>query len=174
MHRLSLSKALLLIALIAANLAALKALNPKAEIPGTHPLLLAALLPLANAQIVSFYFLARRYRLIVRRRPHRFNTAIFCIVNLLALVTLFTVCIAAPEMVAVWIFAPLEPPAKKLGAMGYGPQLESAAAETFLIPAICGVILSGPALSLGLAVGWLLGGYEVVISRVRPERGESH
>jgi hypothetical protein len=96
----------------------------------------------------------------------------FCAINLLALVTLLLVCVAASDTVAVWIFEPLESPARKLRAMGYGPQLESAVAETLLIPAICGVILSGPALSLGLAIGWLLGGYEVVISRRWLERGE--
>ena len=59
MHRISISKAMLVIALVAGNFAALRYLNPRAVVAGMLTLLLAGLLPLANDQIIALYVMVR-------------------------------------------------------------------------------------------------------------------
>lgn len=56
MHRISISTAMMVIAAVAGNFAALRYLDPQPVIPGILTLLLAGLLPLVNAQFIGFQF----------------------------------------------------------------------------------------------------------------------
>jgi hypothetical protein len=169
MHRISISKAMLVIALVAGNLAALRILDPQPVIPGILTLLLAGLLPLVNAQIIGIYFIVSRYRFALKRRKgdgYGAGVFAFSIFNAFALTVLFVLCFVAPDLLAVgldYFFAPM---GAWLLSIGYQPKDFDAPHFQFLvIPLLAAIVLSGPALLLGLVVGWLTNGFEMVITR---------
>jgi hypothetical protein len=168
MHRISISKAMLVIAVVAANFAALRALDPQPVIPGILTLLLAGLLPLVNAQIIGLYLIVRRYRFRLNRRaPNGYGVGVFVfsIFNAFALTFLFILCLLAPDQLGVgldYLFAPV---GALLLSMGYQPkEFNAPYFQFFVIPLIAAALLSGPALLLGYMVGWLTNRFEMVIT----------
>lgn len=158
MHRISISKAMLVIAVVAGNLAALRSLNPQPVIPGILTLLLAGLLPLVNAQIIGLYLIVRRYRFALRRRARNgygVGVFVFSIFNAFALTILVILCFAAPDQLGVsldYLFSPL---GTWLHSTGYRPKdFEAPYFQFFVFPLIAATLLSGPALLLGLMIGW--------------------
>jgi hypothetical protein len=175
MRSFSISRAMLVIALIAGNFAAVRALNPKPTVPGILPLLLAGLLPLADAQIIGLYVIARRYRFTLRRRTgigYGAGVLAFSVFNAVSLILLIAACVIAPEDIARpldFLFGPI---GKWLRSLGYTPQDFDAPRFTFfVIPSIVAAAMSGPPMVLGLLLGRWANRYELVIRRrseVRP------
>ena len=111
MHRISISKAMLVIALVAGNFAALRYLDPRAVVPGILTLLLAGLLPLVKMQIIALYVIVRRYRFTLRSAGNGYGVGVFAfsIFNALRLAALFVLCFVAPGLLGVgldYLFAP--------------------------------------------------------------------
>jgi hypothetical protein len=169
MPRFSIFKAMLVIALIAGNFAAVRALNPMPISPGILPLLLTGLVPLVDAQIIGLYVIARRYRFALRHRTgtgHGVGVFVFVIFNALALIILLAACVVAPEGVADQAGIFLDPFGRWLRSLGYGPSdFEAPFFQFFVIPSYVAAVLSGPPLLLGSIFGRLVNGYELVIAR---------
>jgi hypothetical protein len=168
MHRISISKAMLVIAFVAGNFAALRYLDPRAVVPGILTLLLAGLLPLVNAQIIALYVIVRRYRFVLERRAgqgYGVGAFAFSIFNAFVLTVLFVLCFVAPELLGVgldYLFAPI---GAWLLSIGYQPKdFDAPHFQFFVIPLIAATLLSGPALFVGLMIGWLTNSFEMVIS----------
>ncbi len=172
MHRMSISKTMLLIAIVAGNFAALRFLNPRAVVPGILTLLLAGLLPLVNAQIICLYLIVRRYRFALRRRARNgygVGVLVFSIFNAFALTFLLILCFAAPEHLAVGLdyFFGL---GIWLLSVDYQPKdFDAPHFQFFVMPLIAATYLSGPSLLLGFVIGWLSNSFELVVTpRQRP------
>ncbi len=88
MPRLSISRAMAVVAIVAANCAALRAVLPEHGGLDLYQVFLVGLLPLFNAQIIGVYLISTRYRISLRRRMAQeavgFAPA-FAIANALAL-----------------------------------------------------------------------------------------
>lgn len=75
-------------------------------------------------------------------------------------------CFASPENVADGVLYDLEAIGSWLVAVGYAARdLETVSFRFFVAPLLVGAVLSGPALALGLAFGWLANRYEFVVVR---------
>ena len=102
-RRFSIAKAMVVIALVAANCAAVRACFAEDGEEQFPRRLLGGLLPLANAQIIWLYLVARRYRISLRWRAHNWRgrcVVVFGMLNALAIVLLTAACILAPLPVA--------------------------------------------------------------------------
>src|SRR5262249_54954942 len=125
MRSFSISRAMLAIALIAGNFAAVRALNPKPVVPGILPLMLAGLLPLVDAQIIGLYVIARRYRFALRRRTgtgYGVGVLVFSVFNAASLILLIAACMIAPEDFAWHLDFLFDPIGKWFRSLGYTPQ----------------------------------------------------
>jgi hypothetical protein len=172
MRGFSISKAMLVIALIAENFAAVRALNPEPIAPGVLPLLLTGLLPLVDAQIIGLYLIVRRYRFALRRRTGTgFGAGVlaFSVFNATSLILLIAACVNAPERFARNLDFFLDPIGQWFRSVGYTQQDFEAPRFRLLVgPLFIGAAMSGPPVILGLLLGWLANRYELVIDR-RPE-----
>jgi hypothetical protein len=172
MPRFSIFKAMLLVALVAGNFAAVRSLDPKAEVPGILTLLMTGLLPLVDAQIIGLYLIARRYRFVVKKRTPNGNglgVVVFSLFNAFALIFLFALCFAAPDQLAVGLDYVFGPFGALFRSMGYeGRDFEAPYFQFFVIPLIAAMLLSGPALLLGLTIGRFTNGFELLVTLRAP------
>ena len=90
---------------------------------------------------------------------------VFSIFNAFALTILFILCFVAPDLLGVgldYLFAPV---GAWLLSMGYQTKdFDAPYFQFFVIPLIAATLLSGPALLLGLMVGWLTNSFEMVVT----------
>jgi hypothetical protein len=170
MRRFSISKAMLVVALVAGDFAAIRALDPLAA-GGDLAIVLVGILPLANIQVVGFWWIARRYRMSLRRRMAGNSSGIIAFLAFtgLSLGILLAVCCIGAEGISKWLAMALNPVGTWLISLGYWSRgIDSPSFRLIVVPCLAGAILSGPPLLLGLAFGWLAGRYELVISRRSP------
>ena len=127
--------------------------------------LLGGLLPLANAQIIWLYLVARRYRISLRWRAQNWRgrcVVVFGVLNALAIVLLTAACILAPLLVAnivEFLVAPLNPWLETLQRLNrFFPVF-----DLVIVPFILAVILSGPPLLIALFISWLWSRFELVV-----------
>jgi len=178
MPRFPISKAMLLIALVAGNFATIRFLDPKAEVPGIFTLLLTGLLPLVDAQIIGLYLIARRYRFVVKKRTSGGNglgVFVFSLFNAFALIFLFALCFVAPDQVAPGLDYVFGPFGALFRSMGYQERdFEAPYFQFFVIPLFAAMLLSGPSLLLSLMIGWFTNRFELLITpRATQIDGES-
>jgi hypothetical protein len=184
MRRFSISKAMLLIGLVAANFGAVRALlNPDGDGLGNIRFVLTGLLPLFDALIIALYLFVGCSRIVVRRRAeagHGLGVFSFIAVTAVTLTILVAICLVWPtttedavnaygdflensELIVTWAIA-----------AGYAYDGRESALFVFLFrPFLLAIPLSGPPLLFGLALGWLANRYEVVITRRSEPRPDS-
>jgi hypothetical protein len=170
MQRVSISKAMLIVALVAAHLAAPRLLiSAFGGRGGNLLLLLVGLLPLVEAHLIGLYLTARRYRLTLKRRDHPsrgMSLVAFCTFNAIALILLIVTGLAAAahawDKIIDGCLAIVRLIRDGFHWLGYTH--EDFAAVAVLI---WGAMMSGPPLLLSLTFGWLFGRYELVITRRR-------
>jgi hypothetical protein len=163
MSRFSISKAMQMIALIAGNLAALRALilDPHSVLLN----LLVGLLPLANSVIIGLYLLVRSHRPL-RRTARGYGVIAFTAFTGLSLMILLVASASATDRVSDWVVTALDPVDHWLISSGYElHDLETPLFKIVVIPFLVGAVLSGPPLMLGLMSGWLANRYNLVVAR---------
>jgi hypothetical protein len=165
---------MLVIAFIAGNFAAVRALNPGPVATGILPLLLTGLLPLVDAQIIGLYVIARRYRFALRRRTgtgYGVGVLAFSVLNAASLIVLIAACVAAPASLERYLVTLLEPIGQWFRSLGYTPEDFEAPQFRFIVgPLFLGAAISGPPMVLGLLLGRWANRYELVIRRRSDER----
>jgi hypothetical protein len=168
MPRFSISVAMAVVALAAANCAALRV-----AYLDDSGVFLIGLLPLLNAQIIGLYYMiASGYRISLRRRRRREQVGfspIFVAVNALALLVSITVCVLAPAVMIAYlgyVLGSLEP----FLALGLQPALYVSLLFREVVGLLLvGALMSGPPLVLGSIFSWVSSRYKlVVVSRPRP------
>jgi len=126
------------------------------------------MLPLANAAIIAVYLLALRYRLSLRCRSHRERIGIlpgFAIASSLALIALIVARVFAQEEVLQYLQFVLRPVDVFLRTVGFSDRDYDREVFRFVpMPLLLGASLSGPALLLALAVGWVSNRYRLMIT----------
>jgi hypothetical protein len=184
MRRFSISKAMLLIGLVAANFGAVRALlNPHGLEQSNIPLVLTGILPLFDALIIALYLFVRRSRIVMRRRAeagHGIGVFSFIAFTAVTLAILVAICLVSPttikdavnaygdflensELIMIWALA-----------AGYAHDGIGSSLFVFLFrPFLMAIPLSGPPLLFGLGLGWLANRYEVVITRRSEPRPDS-
>ena len=166
MPRFSISVAMAVVALAAANCAALRV-----AYLDDSGVFLIGLLPLLDAQIIGLYYLmASRYRISLRRRRReQFGFAPFFVaVNALAFLVSITFCVLAPTVMTAYlgyVLASLEP----FLALGVQPALYVSLLFREVVGLLLvGALMSGPPLVLGSIFSWVSSRYKlVVVSRPR-------
>jgi hypothetical protein len=167
MPRFSISVAMAVVALAAANCAALRV-----AYLDDSGVFLIGLLPLLNAQIIGLYYLiGLRYRISLRRRRQREQVGfapIFVAANALALLVSITVCVLAPTVMIAYlryVLGSLEP----FLALGVQPApYVSLLFREVVGLLLVGALMSGPLLVLGSIFSWVSSRYKiVVVSRPR-------
>jgi hypothetical protein len=167
------------VAIIAINCAVIRFLLPGQATLQVSEICLAGLLPLANAALIAVYLLALRYRISLRRRSHRERIGMlpgFAIASSLALIVMIAVRVFAEEEVLQYLQFILRPVDVFLRSMGVSDRDYDGAVFRFVpMPLLLGASLSGPALLIALAVGWVSNRYRVMITQrnVRRERVET-
>jgi hypothetical protein len=166
--RFSISLAMAMVALAAANCAAIRAMVPLVDTPDGFGVFLVGLLPLLNAQIIGLYdLIASRYRVSLRRRTpqERVGCApVFSAVNALALLALITACFFATEALMAYLGYVSEPVQLFLESLGLQPRDYETPLFRFVAwPLLTGGAMSGPPLVLALMATWLSTRYKLVI-----------
>jgi len=168
MRRISISKAMLVVAFVAAHLVLLRFLISTLQ-GGFHLTLLVGLLPLAEAQLIGLYLTAKRYRLTLKRRndsSRGINVIAFSAFNAIALILLGVAGFAAPQEVGRQSRVLFDPVSNWFRWLGYTHEDFAAPYfRLFVSPLILGAMMSGPPLLLSLTFGWLVGRYELVVTR---------
>jgi hypothetical protein len=168
MPRFSISTAMSVVALAAANCAVIRAVFPGGRVWDGFGIVVVGLLPLLDAQVIGLYLLASRYRIALRRRApqeHGGAAPAFAAANALALVAVATACAAAPAGVMPYLENVLAPVDACLRSVGLEKVLyDSPFFRSFAIPALVGAALSGPPLLLPLMLSWIWRRYTVVIT----------
>jgi hypothetical protein len=179
MRRFSISKAMAVIALLAANFAGLRAILTSTHYPDQVSFLLSGLLPLVDAQIIGLYLMAMRYRISLRRRIGKTRgggVPAFTAFSAWVFLILLPTCILVPSEVTLYVGTVLEPIVLLFHSLGFQSQdFEGPFFQFVVAPFLLGAVLSGPPLVLALTFGWLSRGYELVIaprpdSRTPPTR----
>ena len=168
MPRFSISIAMAVVALAAANCAVVRAVFPEGRVFDGFGIVVIGLLPLLDAQIIGLYLLASRYRISLRRRApleHGGAAPAFAAANALALVAVVTACAAAPAGVMPYLEYVLAPVDACLRSVGLEKVLyDSPWFRSFAIPTLVGAALSGPPLLLAFMLSWIWRRYMVVIT----------
>jgi hypothetical protein len=172
MSRFSISIAMAVIALAAANCAAFRALLPSVGTQKFPGILFIGLFPLANAQIVGLYLLASRCRISFRHRtPEERNgfAPAFVALNTLMLLASVTACLVAESKLMDYLGFSLSPFGMLLRSLGLQQtDFESPFFQWTVVPICLGAVVSGPPLLVVLVLSWLLSRYKFVIA---PEPG---
>jgi hypothetical protein len=157
-----------IVALVALNCAALRAILPSQGNFQITEIILIGLLPLANAPIIAGVLLALRYRISLRRRSHHERIGIlpgFAIASALGLIVMIATCVFAQEEVLKYLEFVLRPVSVFLRSLGFKDSDYNRAIFRFVpMPLLLGASLSGPALLLALVVGCLSNRYRVMIT----------
>ncbi len=166
---------MLLIALVAINIAALRFLLPPSTMPFLLWTLLAGLLPLADALIVSVYLVALRYRATLVRRsrqePARFAPA-FAASCAVFLSASLAVCLCVPESYEYYPTWAAQPADHYLDRLGVSTRTETPLLRYALRPMFLGVLLSGPPLVMAAASACVLSRFTLVVTP-RADRGKA-
>ena len=169
MRRISILEAMLIVVFVAAHLAVLRILISTLDGPGFLLALLVGLLPLAEAQLIGLYLTAKRYRLTLKRRndsSRGINVIAFSAFNAIALILLGVAGFADPQKVGRQSRVLFDPVSNWFRWLGYTHEDFAAPYfRLFVSPLILGTMMSGPPLLLSLAFGWLVGRYELVVTR---------
>ena len=169
MRRLSVSKAMLIVALAAAHLAVLRFLISTCNGPSFLLALLVGLLPLAEAQLIGLYLTARWYCFTLKRRDHAsrgMSAVAFSAFNAILLILLIVISHAATEEIGRGFAAIVQPINDGFQWLGYTHEDFAAPYfRLFVSPLILGAMMSGPPLLLSLAFGCFVKRYELVITR---------
>jgi hypothetical protein len=150
------------VALVAANLAALRALEPPSSAPG---LFLVGLLPLIDAQLIGVYCLVSRQRISPRNGASQdviTAAATFAAVNLLVLCIAIAICAIAQGAVMAYL--------RRIDMQVSSTQTWSLIAKQPLgqvvaLSLVLGTVISAPPLILSVATSWLLVRCRVIIVR---------
>jgi hypothetical protein len=167
MPRFSIARAMAVIALVAVNCAAVRALVQAAD--PVYSILFLGLLPLLNAQSIGLYLLLSRYRISLRRPMPAERLGIvpaFAGANALALVVSVTSFVVAPEVVLRVLIYALAPVEELFRSMGFEPSdFETPFFRFVMAPLLFGVAVSGPLLVLVFVLSWLSSRYRIRIVR---------
>jgi hypothetical protein len=172
MPRFSIFMAMAAVALVAANLAVIRAVVPVSEV--SWPLFLVGLLPLLDAQIIGVYCLiVPRYRIWLRRRAPQERIGFaptFAAVNALALLIAIATCVMAADAVMACLEYVGEALVPFVESMHLGQEFENLPIVQFVaLPLFLGAILSGPPLLVTLTISWVSSRYKlVIVPRPRP------
>jgi hypothetical protein len=172
MPRFSISRTMAVIALVAANCAALRAVLPQPGGSEVYFMLMFGLLPLLDAQIIALYLTSTRYQISVRRRtelnPVGFAPA-FAIANAPALLALLTAGVMVPDTVMAHLQYVLWPVAIFFHSLGFQQADYQNAVIRFAVPLLFGAALTGPPLVFAFTVSWVWNRYQLVIAaRLHP------
>jgi hypothetical protein len=166
MPRFSISVAMAVIALAAANCAAIRVVFLDHGGLDYNHVFLLGILPLVNAQIIGLYLLATRYRISLQRRtPQSWVSLVpaFAVVNALALFATITTCVMAPDAVMAYLEYVLKPVEFFLLSLGFQPADHEHPMIQLAVPLLVGTALSGPPSLLALLVSWASSRYQFVI-----------
>jgi hypothetical protein len=172
MPRFSIAVAMAVVALAAANFAAIRAMFPDHGGLDYYRVFLLGLWPLVNAQIIGLYLLATRYRISLQRRtPHAWVSLVpvFAVANALALFATIAVCVMAPDAVMAYLEYVLKPVEFFFLSLGFQPADQEHPIIRLALPLLVGAALSGPPSLLALIFSWVSSWYRfVVVPRARP------
>ena len=171
MRRFSIYHAMAVIALVAVNCAAIRAVLPSNGAWDGFGIVVVGLLPLLDAQIIGLYVFASRYRITLRRRRPRKRVGVtpaFAATNAVALAAMLTVCVTAPDGVLAYLELALSPVDLLFRSMGFEKALyDSPFFRSFAIPLFVGAAVSGPPLLLAVMAGLVASRYTFVIAARR-------
>jgi hypothetical protein len=171
MPRFSISVAMTVVALAAANCAIIRLVVPFWSEPGFWAVFLLGLLPLVDAQIISvFWLFTAKYRIYLQRRRPRERVgfgAAFAVVNTLMLFGLIVACVFASTPVVVYMSFVAEPVLNFVQSVAFPGEsgTNSPMFKMIVYPLLAGTTLSGPPLLFGLAISWAMSRYKLIVER---------
>jgi hypothetical protein len=168
MPRFSISLAMALVALAAANCAAIRAAVPLAETTDSSGIFLLGMLPLLNAQIIGlYYWIASRYRISLRRRTPQERVGfapVFAAVNALTILALIAACYFAPDALMEYLQYMSVPLEQFFESLGFQPaDYENPLFRFVAWPLLLGAVMSGPPLVFASMASGLSSRYKLVI-----------
>jgi hypothetical protein len=166
MPRFSISVAMAVVALAAANCTAIRAVFPEHGGLDYYRVFLLGLWPLVNAQIIGLYLFATRYRISLQRRtPQSWVSLVpaFAVANALALFATIAVCVMAPDAVMAYLEYVLKPVEFFFLSLGFQPADHEHPIIRLALPILVGAALSGPPALLASTFSWVSSRYQLIV-----------